>query len=47
MSGATMAKKQHPFHLVDPSPWPLAGALSAFVTAVGLVLDMHGYGLTV
>ena len=47
MSGVTMAEKHHPYHLVDPSPWPLIGALSALVTAVGLVLYMHGYGLEV
>ncbi|HEY8138610.1 MAG TPA: cytochrome c oxidase subunit 3, partial [Methylocystis sp.] len=23
------AKPQHDYHLVDPSPWPLVGALSA------------------
>ena len=24
--------KHHDYHLVDPSPWPLIGAISAFVT---------------
>ena len=24
--------KQHPYHLVDPSPWPILGAISAFVS---------------
>ena len=32
--------KHHDYHLVDPSPWPLIGAISAFVTAVGLVMSM-------
>ncbi len=33
---------KHDFHLVDPSPWPFTGALSAFVLTVGAVLWMHG-----
>ena len=27
--------KHHDYHLVDPSPWPVTGALSAFAMAVG------------
>ena len=34
--------KHHDYHLVDPSPWPLIGAISAFVMAVGLVMSMKG-----
>jgi cytochrome c oxidase subunit 3 len=33
---------KHPFHLVDPSPWPFVGSLSALVLATGGVLAMHG-----
>ena len=33
--------KQHDYHLVDPSPWPIVGAVSAFVLAVGLITWMH------
>jgi len=33
----------HPFHLVDPSPWPLISAFSAFISTFGGVLYMHGY----
>jgi cytochrome c oxidase subunit 3 len=33
--------QKHPYHLVDPSPWPVVGALSAGVLAVGGVLFMH------
>src|SRR4051794_2804331 len=33
---------KHPFHLVDPSPWPFVGALSSLVMTIGLVLAMHG-----
>ncbi len=32
---------KHPYHLVDPSPWPAFGALSAGTLAVGMVLFMH------
>ncbi len=32
---------RHPFHLVDPSPWPLAGAAAVFVLAFGAVRFMH------
>lgn len=32
---------KHPFHLVDPSPWPFVSALSALVLTIGLVLAMH------
>jgi len=35
------AKPNHPYHLVDPSPWPLIGAFAAGTLAVGLVLYMH------
>jgi cytochrome c oxidase subunit 3 len=31
----------HPYHLVDPSPWPFMGAVSGGVLAVGMVLFMH------
>ena len=33
--------QKHPYHLVDPSPWPLVGALAAGTLAVGGVLYMH------
>ncbi len=32
----------HNYHLVDPSPWPLVGAIAAFVLALGAVNWMHG-----
>jgi cytochrome c oxidase subunit 3 len=35
--------QKHPFHLVDPSPWPLAGATAGFTMTTGAVLYMHGY----
>ncbi len=34
--------KNHDYHLVDPSPWPFIGSVSAFVMAVGAILWMKG-----
>ncbi|YP_009270990.1 cytochrome c oxidase subunit III (mitochondrion) [Agrilus planipennis] len=33
--------KNHPFHLVDYSPWPLYGALSAMTLMTGLIKWFH------
>ena len=38
----TGAVKSHPWHMVEPSPWPAVGALGAFIMAVGGVWFMHG-----
>lgn len=35
--------KRHPFHIVDPSPWPFFASLSVFSSVVGAVLYFHGY----
>ena len=35
-------QKSHPWHMVEPSPWPAVGTLGAFVTAIGGVWFMHG-----
>lgn len=35
--------KRHPFHLVDPSPWPLFASVASFVLVIGGVLYMHSY----
>jgi len=38
-----MAEAQkHPYHLVDPSPWPFVGAMAALALFGGAVLWMHG-----
>ena len=34
-------KPQHDYHLVDPSPWPAVGSISAFIMAVGAIGWMH------
>ncbi len=36
------AKPNHDYHLVNPSPWPLVGSISAFVLAVGAIFWMKG-----
>jgi cytochrome c oxidase subunit 3 len=41
MADAAHAKPHHDYHLVNPSPWPAVGAVSAFITAVGAVLWLH------
>jgi cytochrome c oxidase subunit 3 len=35
------AKPHHDYHLVDPSPWPIIGAVAAFLLAVGAITWMH------
>jgi cytochrome c oxidase subunit 3 len=35
---------KHPWHLVDPSPWPVVGAFSAGALAVGTIMFMHDEG---
>ena len=31
------AKPNHDYHLVNPSPWPFVGSISAFVLAIGAI----------
>ena len=33
--------QKHPYHLVDPSPWPIVGSIAAFVLAMGAIFYMH------
>ncbi|MEO7027030.1 MAG: cytochrome c oxidase subunit 3 [Caulobacteraceae bacterium] len=33
---------KHDYHLVNPSPWPLIGSISAVVLALGLVIGVKG-----
>lgn len=40
-SGAQQAS--HPYHLVEPSPWPIVGSVAAFVLTAGAVMWMHGH----
>src|SRR6266576_800087 len=43
--GQAHAGPKHPYHLVDPSPWPIVGSIAAGSLTVGLVLYMHHLGL--
>ena len=36
-----MQHTYHPYHLVEPSPWPYIGACGAFFTTVGAVIYFH------
>ena len=31
----------HPYHLVNPSPWPIVGALGGFCTVLGIIFAAH------
>tara|TARA_A100001035_G_scaffold172401_1_gene136798 strand:- start:54 stop:875 length:822 start_codon:yes stop_codon:yes gene_type:complete len=33
--------QKHPYHLVDPSPWPLVTAASLLILAYGFIMFMH------
>lgn len=35
--------KNHPYHLVDPSPWPILTAFALLMLAICGTLFMHGY----
>nr|YP_009648553.1 cytochrome c oxidase subunit III [Tetraphleps aterrimus]QCE31840.1 cytochrome c oxidase subunit III [Tetraphleps aterrimus] len=36
-----MMKQNHPFHLVDYSPWPLTGSIGAMTLTSGMVMWFH------
>nr|URX53363.1 cytochrome c oxidase subunit III [Glyptotermes fuscus] len=37
------SQNNHPFHLVEQSPWPLTGAIGALVTMSGMIKWFHQY----
>ena len=39
------AKPNHDYHLVNPSPWPLVGSVSAFFLAVGGIVWMKNLAI--
>jgi len=43
MKSTNVNYQKHPFHLVDPSAWPLFAALGAFTATFGGVSYFHGY----
>ena len=40
---AKLNTQAHPFHLVDPSPWPLMGSLAALSATTGGVMWFHSF----
>nr|UPL65873.1 cytochrome c oxidase subunit III [Thaumastocoris safordi] len=36
-----MSKNNHPFHLVDYSPWPLTGSIGAMTLTSGMIMWFH------
>nr|ARI46957.1 cytochrome oxidase subunit III [Kunugia undans] len=40
-----MANYNHPFHLVDYSPWPLTGAIGVMTLVTGMVKWFHNFNL--
>jgi cytochrome c oxidase subunit 3 len=38
-----MSSHYHPFHLVDPSPWPYVGSMAALGLTSGSVMYFHSY----
>ena len=43
MSNNIIKFQYFPFHLVDPSPWPILTSFSLLNLTIGAVLYMHGY----
>jgi cytochrome c oxidase subunit 3 len=39
--GATSSGLKQPYHLVNPSPWPILGALAALLTVLGIIFVAH------
>nr|NP_059956.1 cytochrome c oxidase subunit III [Typhlonectes natans]AAF78153.1 cytochrome c oxidase subunit III [Typhlonectes natans] len=42
-----MAHQAHAYHMVDPSPWPLTGAVAALMLTSGLAMWFHFNSLTI
>nr|AXS65053.1 cytochrome c oxidase subunit 3 [Tenebrionoidea sp. 5 KM-2017] len=40
-----MSHKNHPFHLVDISPWPILGSFSALILTTGIVKWFHFFNM--
>nr|ACS37085.1 cytochrome c oxidase subunit III [Grandisonia alternans]ANH55787.1 cytochrome c oxidase subunit III [Grandisonia larvata] len=42
-----MAHQAHAYHMVDPSPWPLTGAIAALLMTSGLAMWFHYNSMTI
>ena len=45
MAEAHAEARKHPYHLVDPSPWPVVGAIAAGMLVAGALFYMHDISL--
>ena len=45
LNSMILKSTMHPFHLVDPSPWPFLGAIAIFFFTFGLVVYIHFLGM--
>ena len=43
MNNKGILDTRHPFHLVDPSPWPLVASLGSLAATTGGVMWFHSY----
>jgi cytochrome c oxidase subunit 3 len=43
-AGAISSGLKQPYHLVDPSPWPLVGSVGGGLTVLGIIFIAHGHG---
>jgi len=43
MNSLKKNNQRHPFHLVDPSPWPFVASMGALALTFGTVMYMHSY----
>lgn len=41
----SLSVKSHPFHLVEPSPWPILTSFALLVLVTGTIMFMHSYKL--
>ena len=37
--------QKHDYHLVDPSPWPIATSFATLITALGTVYYLHAQAM--
>lgn len=45
MQGHSVHHKNHPYQIIDPSPWPLLASLGVLLLGIGGALAMHGHAM--